>query len=180
MEILNIEIKARTKQPAKIRNILKTKNAKYKGLDHQIDTYFKVHNGRLKLREGAIENHLIYYARENQKGPKRSEVMLFKTRPGSTLKELLVAANGILTIIDKKREIYFIDNVKFHLDAVKGLGSFVEIEAIDKDGSIGEKKLLQQCEHYLKLFGISESELVATSYSDLKLQKETKPNEGAH
>jgi len=68
------------------------------------------------------------------------------------------------------REIYFIDNVKFHIDTVKDLGTFVEIEAIDKDGTIGEIELLNQCEFYLKLFGISKENLVSVSYSDLILE----------
>ena len=34
--------------------------------------------------------------------------------------------------MDKKREIYFIHNVKFHIDNVKNLGTFIEIEAIDE------------------------------------------------
>jgi predicted adenylyl cyclase CyaB len=74
---------------------------------------------------------------------------------------------GILAVVDKTREIYFVDNVKFHLDNVVGLGTFVEIEAIDKDGSIGNEKLLEQCNFYLNLLNISKDDLVDNSYSDL-------------
>ncbi len=70
-------------------------------------------------------------------------------------------------VVDKQREIYFIQNVKFHLDVVAGLGTFVEIEAIDSDGSIRKEELLQQCHHYMKLFEISETDLLSHSYSDL-------------
>jgi len=52
MAHVNIEIKAKSNNQDAIREILKAKNADFKGVDHQIDTYFKVHNGRLKLREG--------------------------------------------------------------------------------------------------------------------------------
>jgi len=41
---------------------------KFQGLDHQIDTYFNVQKGRLKLREGNIENSLINYDRKNVSG----------------------------------------------------------------------------------------------------------------
>ena len=75
-------------------------------------------------------------------------------------------------VVDKEREIYFIDNVKIHIDTVQGLeGSFVEIEAIDEDGTIGEAKLLEQCKYYLSLFGLSKSQLVEGSYSDLLLKQ---------
>ena len=77
---------------------------------------------------------------------------------------------GSLVIVDKRRKIYFIDNVKFHIDTVKGLGSFVEIEAIDKTGNIGKKKLLQQCNKYLKLLNISNKDLLSNSYSDLLMK----------
>lgn len=166
-----IEIKARCRNPEHLRRILRENNADFKGIDRQKDTYFRVRHGRLKLREGNIENHLIHYFRPDQSGPKKSEVLLYKSTPGSTLKSLLTAADGMLTVVDKEREIYFIENVKFHIDTVRDLGSFAEIEAIDRDGSIPEAELLRQCEYYLDLFGIEEQDLVKNSYSDMLLMK---------
>ncbi len=66
MPHINIEIKAKSNNQDMIRKILQSKNADFKGVDHQIDTYFKVNVGRLKLREGNIENSLIHYQRENK------------------------------------------------------------------------------------------------------------------
>ncbi|MEM1323059.1 MAG: class IV adenylate cyclase [Bacteroidota bacterium] len=163
----NIEIKARSSNQQAIRDLLKAHQANFKGIDHQIDTYFKVNQGRLKLREGNIENSLIHYYRENQAGPKLSKVSLYQTSPGAGLKAVLSEALGILVVVDKQREIYFIDNVKFHIDRVKDLGAFIEIEAIDSDGTRSKEDLQQQCEYYLALFGIREEELVEDSYSDL-------------
>ena len=170
MPHINIEIKAKTTDQEKIREILKSNNADFKGVDHQVDTYFKVGSGRLKLREGNIENHLIHYERENKGGPKKSLVILYKYSPNQNLKEILTKSLGVLAVVDKQREIYFINNVKFHLDRVVGLGTFVEIEAIDKDGSIENEKLLEQCNHYLNLLNISQKDLVEKSYSDLMLR----------
>ena len=171
MAHINIEIKAKSNNQDAIREILKSKNAYFKGVDHQIDTYFKVNNGRLKLREGKIENHLIHYQRGNKEGPKQSDVTLFKSDPKSSLKEILTKALEVLIVVDKKREIYFIDNVKFHIDIVEDLGTFVEIEAIDNDGAIGKDKLLEQCQFFLDLFKIFQDDLISVSYSDLLLQK---------
>ena len=134
MNRLLIEIKARCSTPLSIQAILKAHNARFIGLDHQIDTYFRVPNGRLKLREGNIENSLIHYNRANQSGPKQSDVTLLKSpNEIATLKKILSDSVGILAVVDKKREIYFIENVKFHLDKVVGLGHFVEIEAINSE-----------------------------------------------
>ena len=169
-----IEIKAKSTKHKEVREILISKSADYKGTDHQIDTYFKVNFGRLKLREGNIENNLIHYFREDKEGPKQSNVILYKSKPESTLKKALTTALGVLVVIDKQREIYFLDNVKFHVDTVKNLGNFIEIEAIGTDGNYTKEELLSQCEHYLQVFGINEDDLISVSYSDLLLAKHKK------
>ena len=171
MPVNIIEIKARCANPTFIQNILENKKAKFRGIDHQIDTYYKAPNGRLKLREGNIENTLIHYDRPNQAGPKNSKVTYRRLLPNAKLKDVLAAAMGILTIVDKKRSIYFIDNVKFHIDDVKDLGTFVEIEAIDEAGTIGLAKLQTQCEYFMTLFKILPIDLIKVSYSDLMLNK---------
>ncbi|MFX0181570.1 MAG: class IV adenylate cyclase [Candidatus Hodarchaeota archaeon] len=169
MPHVNIEFKAKCSNPDHIREILKSLNAEFKGTDNQIDSYFKVHSGRLKLREGNIETALIYYERKDKEGPKQSDVTLFHPDPSKVapLREILTKILGIKVIVDKEREIYFIGNVKFHIDSIKGLGSFMEVEAIDIDGTIGIKKLQEQCRYYLHLFKISEKDLISQSYSDL-------------
>ncbi len=55
-----------------------------------------------------------------------------------------------------------------------GLGSFIEIEAIGKEGQ--EAELDQQCKHYIDLLGISEDQLLSVSYSDLLLEKNRNEN----
>jgi adenylate cyclase class 2 len=168
---LNIEIKARCADHAPIRRILQQERAEFCGTDHQLDTYFRVPQGRLKLRRGTIENNLIQYHRDNQAGPKASHVHLYPVREvRDQLHAALAAALGILVEVDKKREIYFLENVKFHLDTVQGLGTFVEIEAIDEKGTIGAERLHEQCEHYLALFQIAEKDLLTHSYSDMLLE----------
>jgi len=168
MKLINIEIKAKSDNNDKIRSILKEKNADFKGVDHQIDIYFKVPEGRLKLRQGNIENSLIFYRRENSAQPKESDVSLYRAKEIKDLKEVLENSLGVLVTVDKQREIYFIDNVKFHLDKVNDLGEFVEIEAI---GNREEERetLLKQCNFYLHLFGIKDNDLVSVSYSDMLL-----------
>lgn len=167
MSHLNIEIKARCIDPSFIRNYLVKQGADFRGTDYQTDTYFNVPFGRLKLREGHIENNLIYYERDNQTGPRSSHFHLVKISDPEGLKTVMEKSCGIKMIVRKRREIFYIGNVKFHIDEVPGLGSFVEIEA----GNIGidkmETELLEQCNFYLKEFGITENELVAESYSDL-------------
>ncbi|MEL7376922.1 MAG: adenylate cyclase, partial [Bacteroidota bacterium] len=65
-----VEIKARTAVPAQVRERLLANGAKLQGRDHQVDHYFNVPDGRLKLRLGIIERSLIFYQRPNRAGPK--------------------------------------------------------------------------------------------------------------
>ena len=167
---LNVEIKARCVNLYAVREYLETHSAEIRGRDHQVDTYFCSPKGRLKLREGDLENALIFYQREDRAGPKVSDVSLWEPSQ-FPIKEVLTKVLGVLVVVDKQREIYFIDNAKFHLDAVKGLGTFVEIEAIDYDGTIGLDRLHQQCTHFLDELGIQKEDLLAVSYSDMLLAK---------
>lgn len=167
MSHLNIEIKARSGNVRFIREWLLQNGADYKGTDSQTDTYFNVTGGRLKLREGNIENNLISYHRANQAGPKSSHFDLLPVAEPARLKKMLSDTIGVKAIVQKTREIYYIKNVKFHLDEVPGLGTFVEIEAGNILADLSGEELLQQCEYYMMVFGISENDLLTSSYSDM-------------
>ncbi len=170
MPFLNVEIKARCNDPEKVRRYLLDHNATFKGVDEQTDTYFNVPNGRLKLREGNIENNLIFYERDNQQGPRKSHFHLIKIEDAKGLKEVLSKSNGIKTIVRKKREIYYISNVKFHIDEVPGLGSFAEIEAGNVFADISQDELQKQCDFFMSELGIVHEDLIEYSYSDMFLE----------
>lgn len=168
-----VEIKAHSKNLQRQRAYLKSKGANYKGKDHQIDHYFNTPTGRLKLRHGNIEQSLIYYERPNQAGPKDSKVSLTTLPDEATAQQLAATLNtalGTWVKVDKQREIYFINNVKFHLDTVAGLGTFIEIEAIG-DSPAEHDQLLTQCQHYMRELDIEAKDLVENSYSDLLATK---------
>lgn len=166
---LNIELKARYPNPAFAREYLLAHHAEFKGTDEQTDTYFNVAHGRLKLREGVIENNLIYYERANTPGARDSHFRLVKVEDAAGLKAALSQSIGIKVVVTKKREIYFIQNVKFHIDEVPGLGSFIEIEAGNLLADLSREALQQQCDHYKKALQIADENLVELSYSDLLL-----------
>ena len=69
----NIELKARSADPAFARKIAQSLATNRLGIQHQIDTYFCCNYGRLKLREiDALRTELIWYARADQQGPAAS------------------------------------------------------------------------------------------------------------
>ncbi|MHA1513879.1 MAG: hypothetical protein ACTSRJ_07475 [Candidatus Hodarchaeales archaeon] len=98
MTHINIEFKAKCANPERVRQILLAEIPVFKGKDHQIDTYFNVKVGRLKLREGNIETTLIHYERPNIANAKQSTVLLHHPGQGNTssLKEILAKTLGVL------------------------------------------------------------------------------------
>ena len=167
-----IEFKARCNNHNRVREILKAKNARFVGNDHQIDTYFCVPDGRLKIREGDIEHSLIFYSRPNHAGPKQSNVTMSAVPKQSDLRAVLSKALGVLVTVDKRREIYFVENVKIHLDQVDALGEFIEVEAIGTASNV--EKLKAQCESFLRQFGVQRGDLIQGSYSDMLLNSSQK------
>ena len=167
MNIKNFEFKAKVDDLGYYEQRLSKLDPVFIGTDHQVDTYFKVQKGRLKLREGNIENSLINYNRENITGLKSSDIILYNFEPNPALKNILALQLGIKSVVSKTRNIYFIENVKFHFDKVENLGAFIEVEAIDTTGAYDVEYLQSQCEKYYDFFGIKKINLVDRSYSDL-------------
>jgi len=172
MKIVNYEFKARIKDEQRVRDALKTLNARSIGTDHQVDTYFRVPAGRLKVREGRIENALIFYRRSNARRARQSAVEMMLLPRRNSLRVILARVLATLAVVDKRREIYFVKNVKIHLDRVRQLGKFLEVEAISRTGDV--KKIRSQARHFQQLFGITAKDIVADSYSDLILAKNLK------
>lgn len=172
MQPLNTALKARLDQLDPIRAFLMEHHARLAATDHQVDTYFHVPNGKLKLRHGTIENALILKDAGARPDPCAGDEGYFALESpdvnADALGDILGRALGTKAIVEKKREIYFIENVKFHLDEVKGLGCFLEIEAVDVDDSITAEELAAQCCRYKEALGIREEDLLALSYSDLR------------
>jgi adenylate cyclase, class 2 len=174
---LNVEIKARVSDSKEIDKILEGLTIDSKRTEIQEDTYFKIQTGgRLKLRQikstlGAY-SELIQYDRFDDPNPKISAVTLIQIEPGSELENILLDSFEVSVKVHKTRRIYFAGNVKIHKDVVYGLGEFVEIGAIDSDGTIGEKKLREQCENYMGVLKIKKEDLISCSYSDMLLEKQ--------
>ena len=169
MKLLNFEFKAHLRDAAHVRATLKRKRARFVGTDHQVDTYFRVPTGRLKVREGRLENALIFYQRTNSRQARRSTVELMLLPRRNSVRAILTRALGVLAVVDKRREIYFAGNVKIHLDRVRGLGSFVEVEAMTRTGDL--RKVRAQAKRFQKDFALTAADIVPQSYSDLILAK---------
>jgi adenylate cyclase class IV len=101
----------------------------------QDDTFFACESGRLKLRAfTAGEGELIFYRRENRKGPKESFYLVAPTKCPGILCETLTQAYGQAGRVRKKRLLYLKGRTRIHLDRVEGLGDFLELEVVLDEG----------------------------------------------
>jgi predicted adenylyl cyclase CyaB len=77
----------------------------------------------------------------------------------------------VLTIVNKKRELYLYKNTRIHLDYVKGLGCFLELETRVINGLKDAEKRFAFMMDLLKLRDKKE---IRASYKDLLLAKDKK------
>jgi predicted adenylyl cyclase CyaB len=163
-----VEIKARVENHDLLKKKLSEIGAEYIGNFQQDDTYFKVPEGRLKLRETKNTNsvELIYYERENIPGPKQDEVFLIEVLESGQLKKLLKKTLKQFKVIEKIREIYNYQGTFIHLDTVKSLGKYVEFERQTESNSNNKKdqNILQEL---MKTLEIQSQSLETLSYSEI-------------
>ena len=133
----------------------------------QDDTFFLCENGRLKLRAfSENEGELIFYRRSDQIGPKECFYLVSPTNSPGTLRESLSLAYGRSGRVRKKRTLFLAGRTRIHLDRVEGLGEFLELEVVLKDGEqveAGEAVALDLMEK----LGIRRDQLIEGAYVDL-------------
>ncbi len=163
----NLEIKARDPDPERtLRNALALGDDA--GVLVQRDTYFHAVQGRLKLRE--IEGQtaeLISYARMDLHGPKVSNYRIVPVFDPQPLIEALTDALGVRVVVEKRRRLVLWRNVRIHLDEVRDLGRFVELEAVaaTSGGLEAEREKVDALRRSLEID--DDRLLVARGYAEL-------------
>lgn len=164
----NVEVKAKVRDRSRIEASVRQGAGDVQPQDfHQEDTFFRTTNGRLKLRviDGA-RAELIHYFRNDERGPKSSRYSIVPVPDPNLLRRVLADAHGIRATVCKKRRVYLIGNTRVHLDAVEGLGEFLELEVVlaegesEADGTAEARRLMVE-------FNIDEEDLVEGAYVDL-------------
>ena len=163
----NVEVKARvTDFDALRRRAESMSDAPVEVLD-QRDTFFAVPHGRLKLRVLAPDAcELISYERSDAAGAKLSEYHIVRSSDPETFLKVLSAALQIRGVVAKRRFLYRIGRTRLHLDAVEGLGTFMELEVVlDEGQSTEEGRAI--AERLLDDLKIDEADRVSGAYIDL-------------
>jgi len=163
---LNLELKIKVESHAKLIKTLGRINAGKKGTLNQKDIYYRTKNGLLKLRVEGNNFTLIKYLRD-EKGKRWSNYELLRLE-GKNPEKYLNDIFEIDTIVEKKRILYLYKNTRIHLDEVKGLGKFLELETLlvstRKDADMRFKEII-------KLLGLDPSKQIRKSYKLLMLGK---------
>ena len=161
-----VEVKARVGDLGSVEERLKSSGAVKVGSFRQIDYYFHVPRGRLKLREveGSEEVELIYYERADETGPRPCESTIIRLR--KTDAEPLKRILPVKGVVKKVRTIYRLGPAELHLDDVEGVGQIVEVE-IGLEGGLSEEKAVELARKMLGDLGVREEDLIPCSNIDL-------------
>jgi adenylate cyclase class 2 len=168
-----VELKAKVDNLEPFRKKLESLKAEHIGAVRQIDTYYEVPQGRLKLREteGENEAQIVYYERPDVKGLKKSQVFITELPKPQFMKQFLSNVLRTKTIVDKQRIIYKVEGTQVHLDKVKNLGTYVEFERPTENTPETTKKAHETLEKLMETLGIKPETLQKGSYSDLIMQR---------
>jgi len=176
VNMIEIEVKVRADH-SKVRSILKNIGATKIGVENQSDSYFAApHRDFAKTDEALRIRSLEGQAVLTYKGPKIDKVS--KTREeletpvdeAATTKILHALGFSDAGIVRKKREVFSSGEITVCLDAVEGLGEFLEVEIVaenEKELDISRRKLFE----FLKQFGAGEKDSIRTSYLEMVLEK---------
>ncbi|HEX5418557.1 MAG TPA: class IV adenylate cyclase [Gammaproteobacteria bacterium] len=163
----NVEIKARVDDLEALRRRLAT--LPIRGEEHldQIDTFFRVAHGRLKLREFADGSaELIYYDRPDNRGVKLSQYERLPLPKPAALKRVLTTSLGVRGTVTKHRDVYLLGQTRIHLDTVERLGTFLELEVVLGESDTPESSEALATE-LLRALQIAPQSLLPGAYIDL-------------
>ncbi|HWI72402.1 MAG TPA: cytidine deaminase [Baekduia sp.] len=164
----NVELKAHDHDPEATLTAALGHGAVDQGVLRQKDTYFAAREGRLKLREEDAGATLIAYARADAAAARTSAYHLVGVPDAAALTVALDASLGTVVVVEKFRRLLLWEGVRIHLDAVEGLGTWVELEAVapaDSDLTDEHRKVAE----LRAVLGIKDEDVVATGYAALLL-----------
>lgn len=164
----NLEIKIPLYSLKDVKHRLKSNRIGLKETLIQKDVYYSVNSGLLKLR---IENEkfsLIHYQR-NEESSKRWSDYEFVNLSNGNVEKFFSRIMKKEVVVSKIRELYLYNNTRIHLDKVKGLGSFIELETMVKNGLADAQKRFN---NMIKILELNTENEIRASYRDLILVKQ--------
>jgi adenylate cyclase class 2 len=174
--MIEVEIKVKADH-SKVHFILQKLGATKVGIEAQTDTYFAApHRDFAKTDEALRIRSLNGQAVLTYKGPKLDAVSKTREELETPVEEATIT--GILHALGfseagtvrKRREVFEAGEITVCLDAVEGLGEFLEVEIVaenEKDLETSRHKLFE----FLKEFSFGEKDSIRASYLEMVLEK---------
>jgi len=161
---MEIEIKAKCRNPEAVRKRLGELGAKFLKHSHQIDEYYNHPQKdllkepeyiRLRYMPGRDEGVFAYHINVAVGATKEKEV---ETKKLSVFKEILgLLGLKMIGTINKKREEYALEEYLITIDEVKDIDTFAEVETDGGEREIEEKK--KACKDLLLKLGIQPKDI---------------------
>lgn len=163
----NVEIKAQVDSLAAIEPLAAALSGQEPVSIAQDDTFFTCTHGQLKLRAFADgTGELIFYQRADDMGPKESFYVISPTDSPDTLREALTHAYGAIGRVKKQRTVFMAGRTRIHLDRVEGLGEFLELEVVLRDGESAAAGM-EEARTLMDGLGVAPTQLLSGAYLDL-------------
>ncbi|MBI4202011.1 MAG: CYTH domain-containing protein [Chloroflexi bacterium] len=151
-----------------VRKVLCEIGAVFVEAKDQVDYYFNLPKRadvageyRLRLREENGVPHIMYYYDRNAYDTRTVPVVGLPA--DAQLKEFLVTALGVRTVVAKKREVWQRGDVVFNLDTVHNVGDIIEVEIVGAHQQTGEG----HASFYRSVFGPYLGPEITVSNEDL-------------
>ena len=168
----DIEIKVRPRDWERVHRELARLGARDMGVETQHDIFYSCSTGRLKFRSSSRDGDmLVAYSRPDAPGLRASDYHLVPVTDRAALLRALDATLGRLGEVRKRRQLFWLDNIRVHLDEVDGLGRFLEIEA-QVDDAHPEEQCREAAAALLEGFGIRPEDRLSVAYVDLEVRRE--------
>jgi adenylate cyclase class 2 len=162
----NVELKAKDPDPEGSLATCRSLDAVDRGVISQRDIYFDVPHGGLKLREEEPgKPHLIQFQRASLPQQRQSSYRIIGIEDSVSLRAALRESLGERGVVVKRRHLFLWHDVRIHLDEVRGLGSFLELEAVaPADSDLARE--YQLVAELRDAFRITDERLCANGYAD--------------
>jgi predicted adenylyl cyclase CyaB len=162
----NLEAKFKLDDLERARRQAEAIGYRYTATLEQRDTFFRVREGKLKLREEQSGARLIFYGREDSGELKVSNYEMVAVAEPEKFRAMMTQALGTIATVRKTRILMMREHIRCHLDRVEGLGEFGEIEAVLSEEATLERSR-PAVDQLLSALGIEPDNLIAISYFEM-------------
>jgi predicted adenylyl cyclase CyaB len=163
----NIEVKAPLRDRLKVEKKLSALGARPMWVRNQMDTFYRVPEGWLKIREaeGKPAELISYRRATGESGPRVSDYDVLVVGDGAAARRLLGRVLPADKVVEKERTLWIYEHTRIHLDRVRGLGEYLELETVVEGMSPEEAR--QETARIVDVLGLDPAEFIAVPYRDL-------------